>query len=70
VFVCGNGGSTALAMTAFDGGPCREMADVSLHVDVDNYGIAEDIHQSLMQMIAQYIRLRHMDPKDIATTRF
>lgn len=63
-------GMRTLAMTAFDGGPCRAMADVSLHVDVDNYGIAEDIHQSLMQMIAQYIRLRHMDPRDIATTRF
>ena len=46
------------------------MADVSLHVEVENYGIAEDIHLSLMQMIAQYIRLRHMDPKDIPGTRF
>jgi len=63
-------GMQTIAMTAFTGGPCRRMADVSLHVDVENYGIAEDIHQSLMQMIAQFIRLRNMDPKDIAGTRF
>lgn len=63
-------GMRTIAMTAFDGGSCRRMADVSLHVDADNYGIAEDIHLSLMQMIAQYIRLRHMDPKDIPGARF
>jgi len=59
-----------LAMTAFSGGPCRDLADISLHVDAENYGIAEDIHQSLMQMIAQYIRLQHMNPADIASTKF
>jgi D-sedoheptulose 7-phosphate isomerase len=63
-------GMRTLAMTAFDGGSCRRMADISLHVEIDNYGIAEDIHQSLMQMIAQYIRLQHMDPQDIPGTRF
>lgn len=63
-------GLRTVAMTAFDGGPCRRKADISLHVDVANYGIAEDLHHSLMQMIAQYVRLRHMDPQQIATTRF
>jgi D-sedoheptulose 7-phosphate isomerase len=63
-------GMQTLAMTAFSGGPSRAAADVSLHVAVENYGIAEDIHQSQMQMIAQYIRLRHMTPETIATTRF
>lgn len=63
-------GLHTIAMTAFTGGPCREMADVSLHVAVENYGIAEDIHQSLMQMVAQYIRMRNMDPKAIAGTKF
>lgn len=63
-------GLQTIAMTAFSGGPCRELADISLHVDVENYGIAEDIHQSLMQMIAQYIRMRNMDPATIAATKF
>lgn len=63
-------GLRTIAMTAFSGGPSREMADISLHVEVNNYGIAEDIHQSLMQTIAQYIRLQNMDPKTIATANF
>jgi D-sedoheptulose 7-phosphate isomerase/D-glycero-D-manno-heptose 1,7-bisphosphate phosphatase len=63
-------GLHTIAMTAFTGGPSREIADVSLHVAVENYGIAEDIHQSLMQMIAQYIRIQNMDPKAIASTKF
>lgn len=63
-------GMRIIAMTAFTGGLCREMADVSLHIPVENYGIAEDIHQSLMQMAAQYIRMRHMPEAEILTTRF
>lgn len=63
-------GMRTLAMTAFSGGPSRKTANVSLHVDVANYGIAEDIHQALMQMIAQYIRLQHIDPQDIPTAKF
>lgn len=63
-------GMRTLAMTAFSGGPGRDAADVSLHVDVANYGIAEDIHQALMQMIAQYIRLQHIDPQSIPTAKF
>jgi D-sedoheptulose 7-phosphate isomerase len=57
-------------MPAFTGGPCRQMADLSLHVDTENYGIAEDVHQSLMQMIAQFIRQQTMTDADIAATKF
>lgn len=63
-------GMRTLAMTAFTGGESRQTADVSLHVETENYGIAEDIHQSLMQMIAQFIRLQHLDPEDIPAARF
>lgn len=63
-------GMRTLAMTAFGGGESRQRSDVSLHVKTENYGIAEDIHQSLMQMIAQFIRLQHLDPETIPTARF
>jgi phosphoheptose isomerase len=45
-----------IAMTGFTGGPSREIADVNLHVDCSNYGMIEDLHQSLMHVIAQYVR--------------
>lgn len=55
-------GIKTIALTAFDGGKCKELADVSIHVDIENYGIAEDIHQSILQIIAQFIRMNNLDP--------
>jgi D-sedoheptulose 7-phosphate isomerase len=49
-------GVRTIAMTGFTGGQSRVAADISLHVDCDNYGIIEDIHQSLMHVLAQYTR--------------
>ncbi len=63
-------GMKSIAMTAFSGGQCRDLADVSLHVEAENYGIAEDVHQSLMQMMAQFIRMRNMDRDMIITAKF
>lgn len=53
-------GVSVIAMTGFDGGRTRDLASVGLHVDGDNYGIVEDTHQSLMHILAQYVRLAHM----------
>ena len=41
------------------------MADHVIHIDVDNYGIAEDTHQSLMHVITQYItKLRSQESSE------
>lgn len=45
-----------IAITGFDGGAASAMADISLHVDSSNYGVIEDVHQSIMHIIAQYTR--------------
>lgn len=57
-------GVRSIAMTGFSGGKSRELADISLHVDADNYGIIEDLHQSLMHLLAQYTRQSHLDDPD------
>lgn len=59
-----------IAFTGFAGGRLRALADIALHVDADNYGVVEDTHQSLMHVLAQYLRLCHMDPKLIAQRKF
>ena len=41
--------------TGFKGGQLREIADASIYVPIDNYGIVEDAHQAIMHVIAQYI---------------
>lgn len=48
-------GIITIGMSGFKGGSLRDVADISLHVDADNYGIVEDGHQALMHVLAQYI---------------
>jgi phosphoheptose isomerase len=50
-----------IAMTGFSGGRAAMLADISLHVDAHNYGVVEDVHQSLMHILAQYLRHAHLD---------
>lgn len=64
-------GMTSIAMTGFDGGEAARLADVSLHVAADNYGVVEDVHQSLMHLLAQNLRLRHLsNAADLGQVRF
>lgn len=59
-----------IAFTGFEGGRMASLATVHLHVEADNYGIIEDVHQSLMHMLAQYIRLKHMPEELISDRKF
>lgn len=56
-------GVHTIAMTGFTGGQSRVLADVSLHVESENYGIIEDVHQSLMHILAQYTRHRNLNDR-------
>lgn len=44
-----------VALTGFTGGNAAKMADISIHVPVNNYGIVEDLHQTIMHMVSQYL---------------
>lgn len=60
-----------IAMTGFSGGDTARLADVSLHVDTQNYGLIEDVHQSLMHILAQHLRHSHLtDPSLLGTLKF
>jgi phosphoheptose isomerase len=48
-------GIPTIAFVGFDGGELKRLADHAIHVEIDNYGISEDIHQSLMHVLSQYI---------------
>jgi D-sedoheptulose 7-phosphate isomerase len=60
----------SIALTGFDGGRSAGLADVNLHVNAANYGIVEDVHQSLMHVMAQYLRQQAMPPELIRQRRF
>ena len=59
-----------IALTGFDGGSAREIAEIAIHVDSSNYGIVEDLHQSVMHAMAQYVRQTRMSADDIASSAF
>jgi D-sedoheptulose 7-phosphate isomerase len=63
-------GMKTIAMSGFSGGRSAQMADVSLHVAANNYGLVEDVHQSLMHILAQYLRQSEMPTALIASRKF
>lgn len=66
----GDNGVRVIAFTGFQGGRTAGLATVHLHADGQNYGVVEDIHQSLMHILAQYIRQKHMVDLKVATLNF
>ena len=50
-----------VSFVGFNGGKAKDLADLSIHIDINNYGVVEDIHQSLMHMLSQYIRLKNLE---------
>jgi len=63
-------GIRSIALTGFHGGRSAALADVNIHVPAQNYGVVEDIHQSVMHILAQYMRMRIMDPELVRTKNF
>jgi D-sedoheptulose 7-phosphate isomerase/D-glycero-D-manno-heptose 1,7-bisphosphate phosphatase len=63
-------GLRTVALTGFDGGAARTVAEVAIHVDCANYGIVEDLHQGIMHALAQYIRQSRMTPEAVSTSVF
>ncbi len=56
-------GMKVIGMSGFAGGKLAALADAPLHVPVDNYGMAEDCHQMLMHVFAQFLaQLRDQMP--------
>jgi phosphoheptose isomerase len=63
-------GLGTIAITGFDGGASREVADVAIHVDSTNYGVVEDLHQAVMHALAQFIRQSQLPADVIEETVF
>ena len=63
-------GMTTIALSGFSGGRSAAVADISLHVAAENYGVVEDIHQALMHVLAQYVRMSEVPAELLQTLRF
>lgn len=54
----------SISITGFEGGYIKDNANIKLHVNTKNYGIAEDCAQVIMHMITQLITIRNSKIKD------
>ena len=43
---------------------------ISINVPCNNYGIIEDLHQSIMHILAQSIRMQNLQKKDFLKINF
>jgi len=60
-----------ISFVGFSGGSAKNLSENCIHIPIENYGIVEDVHHSLMHMLAQYIRLKNLnDPKNLVNTVF
>ena len=60
-----------ISFVGFSGGDAKDISDNCIHIPIENYGIVEDIHHSLMHLLAQYIRVKNLeDIKNIERTVF
>jgi D-sedoheptulose 7-phosphate isomerase len=44
-----------VALTGFDGGKLKDLADLHINIPNDNYGILEDLHMSIGHIIGQIL---------------
>jgi phosphoheptose isomerase len=51
-------GVPTIAFVGFKGGKLAELARHVVHIPVENYGIVEDTHQSLIHALTQYMKAR------------
>lgn len=51
-------GVPTVAFVGFKGGRLKDVAQHVVHIEVENYGIVEDTHQSLIHGMTQYMRAR------------
>ena len=48
-------GMTVVGLSGFSGGRLKDLAQINLHVAINNYGMVEDAHQMLMHVFAQMV---------------
>ena len=52
-------GVPTIAFVGFKGGRLKAAAQHCVHIEIENYGIVEDTHQSLIHALTQYMKARN-----------
>ena len=59
-----------ISLTGFSGGRSKNISDINIHVKSYNYGIIETAHQSIMNLISQYLKNIALNKNKIKKTIF
>ena len=59
-----------ISFTGFDGGIVKKISEINLHIDSKNYGIVEANHQSLINIISQYLKMKVISNNQIKKIKF
>jgi len=49
-------GAWTIGMLGFEGGACRKLVDVALHIPNDHYGLVEDTHSAMTHAITAAVK--------------
>lgn len=61
---------SSIGFCGFDGGYLKKYCSVPMHVNINNYGIVEDIHHTLMHIMLQFLRQKYISEKNIIQLKF
>ena len=59
-----------ISFNGFNGGKASRLSEININVPSKNYGIVEDIHQSIMHILAHSIRMHFMSKNDFKKSIF
>tara|TARA_Y100001958_G_C20889918_1_gene316507 strand:- start:1 stop:636 length:636 start_codon:yes stop_codon:yes gene_type:complete len=60
----------SISFTGFDGGIVKKISKYNLHIESNNYGIIEANHQSIINIISQYIKMDVLSLNQIRKIKF
>jgi len=61
---------TTIGFSGFKGGFLKKKVDFSIHININNYGITEDLFQIYMHIIMQFLRQKNLKNKIIDKIKF
>ncbi|MDC1416042.1 D-sedoheptulose-7-phosphate isomerase [Candidatus Pelagibacter bacterium nBUS_25] len=60
----------SISLTGFNGGQAKKISQLNLHIQSKNYGVIEANHQSLINIISQFIKIKALSLKEIQKIKF
>ena len=61
---------SSIGFCGFNGGYLKKYCTIQVHVNINNYGVVEDMHHILMHIMLQFLRQKHMRKKNISKLKF